>query len=120
MFCYAVYILSLLHSVCFTCIYKSSFLRLHRQNFLKISVGLTLQNDDVSVFDAMINFYYRELPSKGMGLWDLLRISNCVGMTLRRVAVVDGGRERRLLKKVEKGWAHSSQRELSWQNVKRT
>lgn len=45
------------------------------------SVGLTLQNDDVSVADVKINFYYRELSCEGMGMWDLFRISSCVGMT---------------------------------------
>lgn len=96
-------------SVCFTCVYKSNFLRLHRQKFLKISVGLTLQIDDVSVVGVMINFYYRE-TSKGTGLWDLFRISSCVGMTLRRVAVVGGDREGRLLKRRRKG-GHTPHRE---------
>lgn len=90
-------------SVYFTCLYKSSFLRLHRQKFLKISLGLTLQNDDVLVVDVMMNFYYRELSSKGMRLWDLFRISSYGGMTLGRVAVMDRGRERRLLKRWRKG-----------------
>lgn len=38
------------------CICKSTCLKLHRQNFFKISVVLALQNGDVSVVDVMIFF----------------------------------------------------------------
>lgn len=70
-------------------------------------MGLTLQNDDVSVVDVMINFYYREFSSKGIGLWDLFRISSCVGMTLSSSG---RGRGRRVWKRQRKG-GHTPHRE---------
>lgn len=79
-------------------------------------MGLTFRNDDASVVDVLINFYFRELSSKGKGLWNFFRISSCGGMTLRRVAVGDGGRERKLLQR----WRKGGHREMSRQNENRT